>query len=62
MLKINGGAVTIEDSTFSQSSTSGVSINGGTNGTVASATISRTRGILHYSKKGVHVVPSGPEE
>ncbi|MGH2921405.1 MAG: DUF6531 domain-containing protein, partial [Gaiellaceae bacterium] len=43
MLKINGGSVTIEDSTISQSSTSGVSINGGTNGTVASATIRRTK-------------------
>jgi RHS repeat-associated protein len=43
MLKINGGTVTIEDSRFSQSSTSGVSINGGTNGTVASATVRRTK-------------------
>ena len=42
MLKINGGTITIEDSTFSQSSTSGVSIHGGTTGTASSATISRT--------------------
>jgi RHS repeat-associated protein len=43
MLKINGGTITIEDSTFSQSSVSGISINGGTSGTAASATIRRTK-------------------
>ena len=43
MLKVNGGTVTIEDSTFVQSSTSGVAIHGGTSGTTASATIRRTK-------------------
>ena len=43
MLKINGGTITIEDSTFSQSSVSGVAIHGGTNGTASSATIRRSK-------------------
>lgn len=43
MVKVNGGAVTIEDSTFTQSSVSGVAINGGTSGTAASLTVRRTK-------------------
>jgi RHS repeat-associated protein len=43
MLKINGGTVTIEDSTFSHSSASGIAMHGGTSGTTGSATIKRTR-------------------
>ena len=55
MLKINGGTITIEDSNFSQSSVSGISINGGTSGTAASATIRRTK----VEKNGFFTSPSG---
>jgi RHS repeat-associated protein len=55
MLKINGGTITIEDSTFSQSSTSGVSIHGGTNGTASSATIRRTK----FESNGFYTSSSG---
>jgi hypothetical protein len=43
MVKASGGTITIEDSTFTRSSVSGVAINGGTNGTVASVTVKRSR-------------------
>jgi RHS repeat-associated protein len=43
MLKQNGGTVTIEDSTFSQSSVSGVAMFGGTSGANMSLTIRRSK-------------------
>ena len=55
MLKINGGVITIEDSTFSQSSVSGISINGGTSGSASSATIRRTK----VEKNGLVTSSSG---
>lgn len=43
MLKVNGGTVTIEDSTFRNSSASGVAMNGGSSGANTSLTIRRSK-------------------
>lgn len=42
-LAVNGGTITIEDSTISSSSVSGITMNGGTNGTAATLTVRRTK-------------------
>jgi hypothetical protein len=43
LVQINGGTITIEDSTISDSSVSGIAIHGGMDGTAATATIRRTK-------------------
>jgi RHS repeat-associated protein len=43
MVTVNGGELTIEDATFTQSTVTGLKVSGGTNGTAASATITRTK-------------------
>src|SRR6266508_1272566 len=43
MVSVSGGALTIEDSTFTNSSVSGLSIAGGSTGSAASATIKRSK-------------------
>ena len=43
MVVINGGTVTIEDSTISNSSVSGIAMNGGANGQAATLTVRRTK-------------------
>ena len=43
LIKINGGAITIEDSTINGSSVSGIAIGGGTSGNAASLTVRRTK-------------------
>jgi RHS repeat-associated protein len=40
---VNGGTITIEDSTISSSSVSGLAMNGGTSGTAATLTVRRTK-------------------
>jgi RHS repeat-associated protein len=43
MVEISGGTVTIEDSTFTNSSVSGLRINGGTTGAAATVTVRRSK-------------------
>jgi RHS repeat-associated protein len=43
MVTVNGGTITIEDSTIANSSVSGIRMNGGTNGTAATLTVRRTK-------------------
>lgn len=43
MVSVSGGALTVEDSTFTNSSVSGLSIGGGSTGSGASATIKRSK-------------------
>ncbi|MGH3079831.1 MAG: DUF6531 domain-containing protein, partial [Gaiellaceae bacterium] len=55
MVKLSGGTVTIEDSTLSQSSVSGVAIFGGTSGTAASLTVRRSK----FERNGFYASSNG---
>lgn len=52
---VNGGTVTIEDSNISNSSVSGVAMNGGTSGTAATLTVRRTK----FENNGVYSTSNG---
>jgi hypothetical protein len=55
MVVVNGGTITIEDSTISNSSVSGLAMNGGTNGTAATLTVRRTK----IESNGFHLTSNG---